>query len=604
MKRKIYFSNFLLLFGLLFLAHSAIGQTTLNGNITDETGTALIGANVIVKGTSTGTVTDIDGNFTFTTTESFPIILEISYTGYSTQEVNVTSAGSAINIQLVEGILTEEVVVSASRRREKVQEAPASVSVIGAKQLESSAQSTDVVRNLINVPGVQIQQQSAARINIEMRGGSSLFSTGVFPIMDYRSLIGPGIGTFQSDASGLSTVDLARIEVVRGAGSALYGPGVASGVVHFVTKNPIDFPGTTIELMGGELNTVGVTARHAGRSASRKFGYKINAQYKRGNEFGLDLVEDAAQIAKLQDTIWQPAITGGIVDAKKPGEILLNNKDLDPDGDGNPLKDNWWNMAVNATLEFRPADDLSVFVSGGINQSSAVFYNNQGEGLFQAHEFWSQARVQKGGLFAQVFYVDNDGGTKDRPTFLYQTGLRTPIARKQIEGQVQYNFDIPSFLNANFTVGADYRQAINDTENLVYGRNEDDDDYKIYGAYIQGKFALADKLDLVLAGRYDQFNFLKEGAFSPRAAIVYKINSKHTLRASYNNASIPPSALQVNIDFPVAAPVPGVFDVWLYGQKTAQTWTDPVIDITVPGVPDLPTATPGLPLAIPYALVA
>ena len=62
--------------------------------------------------------------------------------------------------------------------------------------------------------------------------------------MDYRSLVGPGIGTFQSDQSGISRIDLERIEVVRGPGSALYGPGVTSGVIHFITKNPIDHPGT------------------------------------------------------------------------------------------------------------------------------------------------------------------------------------------------------------------------------------------------------------------------------------------------------------------------------------------------------------------------
>ena len=116
-------------------------------------------------------------------------------------------------------------------------------------------------------------------------------------------------------------------------------------------------------------------------------------------------------------------------------------------------------------------------------------------------------------------------------------------------------------------------------------------------------FKVFDKLDLVLAGRYDQFNFLDEGAFSPRAALVYKPHPKHTFRVSYNNASIPPSALEVNIDFPVNIPVPGLFDIWLVGQKEGHTFNNPTIDVTAPGIPDLPWGTPGLPLAVAYGAV-
>ena len=196
--------------------------------------------------------------------------------------------------------------------------------------------------------------------------------------------------------------------------------------------------------------------------------------------------------------------------------------------DGNMMQDFFQLLNVNTTLEFRPQDDMTVNVSGGLNTINSVFYNSQGEGLNQTVEYWAQARMQKGGLFAQLFYVDNNGGTDDRPTFLYQTGNTTSIGRKQLEGQVQYGFDVESFLNSSFVVGADYRSAISSTGNLVYGRNEDDDDYNLIGAYVQGKFKLGEQFDLVLAGRYDQFLFLDDGAFAPRAALVWKAAPQHT----------------------------------------------------------------------------
>ncbi|MGB0840094.1 MAG: TonB-dependent receptor domain-containing protein [Chitinophagales bacterium] len=595
----------LLLATVLFLCSAFLlqAQNTVSGIVKDESsGEKLIGVNVVIGGSTEGTITDVDGAFSINSKQAFPWTLVISYVGYNEQRLQVEGSNTNLEIALESGLmLSDEVVVSASRRREKIQEAPASISVLSAKKLEVSGQAVDPMRNLINTPGVQLQQQSAGRINIEMRGTASLFNTAVFPIMDYRSLSSPGVGTFNSN--GINNIDLARIEVVRGAGSALYGPGVSSGVIHFITKNPIDYPGTTIELLGGTMSTGGVSVRHAGRNAKKTFGYKINAAIKRGDEFTLDLIEDAAQIARQQTSVSNPVVSNGVVDVTQPGEILLTQDDLDPDGDGNMMQNFWDSKSINATLEFRPQDDLSVFLSGGYNLNSSVFYNSQGEGLSQSGITWGQARMQKGGLFAQVFMVHDDGGPKNRPTFLYQTGLRTSISRVQREGQVQYNFDAPKVLNANFTVGVDFRNASSDSENLVYGRNEDDDDYTIFGGYAQGKFELGEKLDLVLAGRYDQFNFIDEGAFSPRAALVYKPNPLHTFRATYNNASIPATALNVNIDFPVSSPVPGLFDIWLTGQKEAHTYNNPVIDITAPGVPDLPWGTPGLPLAIPYALV-
>ncbi len=599
MKRNFNQFQLLLIMGFMLVSSAVISQTTIRGNVTDDAGEPLIGANVLVKGsTSDGDITDFEGNYSITTNQALPFTLVFSYTGFTAQEIEVTS-DAPVNVTLVEGILSDEVVVSASRRAEKVQDAPASISVLSARKLESTANSTDATRNLINVTGVQIQQQSANRINISMRGSAGLFGTGVFPIMDYRSLIGPGIGTFQSDQAGISNIDLQRIEVVRGPGSALYGPGVTQGVVHFITKNPIDFPGTTVEVMAGELNTYGIGARHATK-VSDKFGFKINAQYREGNEFTLDPNDpsDSTQISLFKTSIVNPALTSeGYVDINGIPTEILNIDDLDPDGDGNPMADDWYNMAINATLEFRPQDNLSITTSGGFTKASTVFYNEQGEGLAQASEYWGQARMQYGGLFAQFFAVSNDGGSDDEPTFLYQTGNNTSIARTQLEGQLQYNWDM-DFLKSNWTAGFDYRFAGQDTKNLVYGRNEDDDDYSVAGAYLQGKMALHDKVDLVVAGRVDKFNFIDDAAFAPRLALVYKAAPAHTFRGSFNRTNSTVSNLQLNIDFPLNSAA------WLYGNKEEQTFDKNLPIGWLFGGGAIPEGLNQLPLGVAYGAVA
>ena len=213
--------------------------------------------------------------------------------------------------------------------------------------------------------------------------------------------------------------------------------------------------------------------------------------------------------------------------------------------------------------------------------------------------------MQKGGFFAQAFVLHNGGELNDQPTFLYQTGLSTAVDRTQVEGQLQYNFEAPDFLKSEFTVGADYRLSVNDTRNFVYGRNEDDDNFGILGAYLQGKFAFSPKLDLVLAGRVDGFDFIDETAFSPRAVFVFKPSSTHTVRFGYNRAVSSPSQLQINIDFPVATLVPGAFDIWLAGNVTGHEFpSNPeiVFNGLLP-LPSLPVGTPGMPNAYTYASV-
>lgn len=602
MIKKTIFFAFVLLTGFTMLA-----QTTITGVVKDaQTGETLLGANVKVSGKAVGTTTDFDGKFSLKVADAPPFTIEISMLGFKAASVEITKNNQEVMVSLEEDATSlEEIVFSASRRKQKVQEAPASVSIITSKDILNSAAAVDPIMNLANIVGVQMQQQSANSVNIEMRAGSGVFGTSTFPILDYRYLVTPSAGLFQSFQTGMSNIDIERVEVVRGAASALYGPGVTSGVVHFMSKSPIDHPGTTVEMLGGTLSTTGMTVRHAFKNDNDKFGFKVNVRYMKGNDFELDPVADADFIASQSTTISQPAIVNGRVDPTQPGETLLTLTDLDDNGDGNPLATEYKNYSANVHLEFRPTDETTAFLSAGFANGGGLFFNSQGAGYTQGNDYWVQGRVQSGGLFAQLYYNYNDGGSAENPTFLYASGLRQVAERNSLEAQLQYNFDVPNFLNTNFTIGSDYRNSKSMTQNTLYGINEDRDDYIITGVYLQGTSKISDKLDLTYAGRYDKFNFIDEGAFAPRVAIVYKANENHTFRASFNKANTGPSALQQNIDFPVAVLAPGIADVWLSGQYAPQVFPDnPTIDLSVPGLPDLPYGATSFPLAYAYGAVA
>lgn len=587
-------SIILLICNVVFLTNIAISQQLLNGYVTADD-QALIGANVTIQGTNVGTVTDVNGYFSFETDQAYPVTLDVSYIGYDNASIIIEN-GQAVNMTLGEsGIVFDELIISASRRAEKLQEAPAAVSVLSASEVSQSGGSLTPVRALINTPGVELQQQTGQRINIALRGSSGIFSTGVFPMLDYRSLISPGIEYFDSQNSPLNNIDIERVEVVLGPGSALYGPDVTTGVVHFISKDPFRHPGTTTELIYGERSTFKAALRHAGHNEKATFGYKINARYGSGEDFVLDPSNPVGQsvLSTFQNDVRRGVVVDGFVDPQQEGELLLSP--------GQVQEPEWSAAAINSQLHFRPAEQTEIVAAGGWNMGNAIFYNDLGEGYTSSNEYYGQLRFTHKGLFAQTYYIKNDGGSDENPVYLNRTGLITPLERTHFEAQIQYNFEIPSLLNSEWSTGFDYRNAGANTENHVYGRNEDNDDYRIAGAYAQAKLKPHSKFDIFLAGRYDTYNFTDETTFSPRAAMVYKPSNFHTFRLSYNKAANPIPASDIYFDLPVQTTP--VFNVWNLGGIETQTFgDDPIINWLVPGVPNTPSSL-GFPLAAAYQFV-
>jgi outer membrane receptor for ferrienterochelin and colicins len=603
---KNILNKYYLAFMAVILFGSVYSQTQISGSVGDsETMSGIPGVNVVIDGTNIGTVTDFDGNFSLNTSQDLPLTIVISYVGYSAERVEVTSANQDISVMLSAGQNLEEVVISASRRAQKVTDAPASVSVISSRQIENSPQVAEPTRVLVSVPGVQIQQQTANSLNLEMRAGSGTFGTSTYVMRDNRGLITPAAGTFFSFQQGLSNLDLASVEVVRGAAGVLYGPGVTSGVVHFRSKSPIDYTGTSASLWAGELNTVGSEFRIARANDDKTFGWKINARVNSGDDFVYDDESElAANGIPMNSIIRQPVITNKYVDPvlSQNGTVLYDFTG------GNAIIDNYSNVAFDTNLEWRPSDDTNYQVSAGMSNGSGLFFQDLGIGYADGNTYWGQVQATMGNWYAQAFIDHNDGGGDDNPTFLYGSGFRQVAKRTTIEAQIQYNFDMPWFFDSEWTVGYDYRDTDSDSEYTLWGRNEDTDDYITNGLYGQGTLNLSEKVDLVVAGRYDQASFISAGEFAPRAALVYKPSETTTWRLSYNKALSGPSALQMYIDFPVAIQAPGTLDSWLSGQSTPQRFADPssqVIDLA--GVPvDLPVSAAGggYPLAIPYGAVA
>ena len=132
------------LLAVFCMSAMALAQKTVSGHVSDKgDGSALVGANVVVKGTTTGTATDVDGNFKFQAPASARTLV-ISYTGYASQEVEIPASGTVNVILATDGNILDAVVVSVGSRstQRTVTDAAIPIDIIGASDLRSTGQMT------------------------------------------------------------------------------------------------------------------------------------------------------------------------------------------------------------------------------------------------------------------------------------------------------------------------------------------------------------------------------------------------------------------------------------------------------------------------------
>lgn len=241
---------FLLAFMLFACVAFTHAQRTVTGVVSDASGESLIGANVISKGSTLGTVTDIDGSFSLEVPDGANILV-ISYTGYQTQEVDITGL-STVNITLAEGRVLDEVVVTALGIEKESKTLGYGVDELDSEELVKS-RSTNIVNALQGkVTGVNIGNTDGnlgGSSKIIIRGATSLSGNndplwvvdGV-PINNDQFVSNgtriSGNRDFGNGASVINPDDVESMSVLKGAAAtALYGSRAAAGAIIVTTKS-------------------------------------------------------------------------------------------------------------------------------------------------------------------------------------------------------------------------------------------------------------------------------------------------------------------------------------------------------------------------------
>ncbi|MFQ5602121.1 MAG: TonB-dependent receptor domain-containing protein [bacterium] len=515
----------IIIISLLFLAGdfpvSVYAQTaTIKGMVQDsKTGTTLPGANIVISSSEikTGTASGSSGEFVISNLPPATYTVTISYIGYKKHRISDLILGDGdtktLEIKLVStGIQVNPVTVSASRRKEKMLDAPASISVVESSAIESRMALT-ATEHLKALPSVDIITAGLNQSRVVIRGFNDLFSGSLLSMVDNRITRIPAVRLNAFQLIPTSNLDVERIEVVSGPASALYGPNSANGVMHVLTKSPFDSKGTAVSVGGGERNVLIGTIRHAG-VLNNKIGYKFSVQYYKGDDF--ESIDQAEQNAR------QDALDAGA----DPDTLRIGARIFDIES-----------TAFDGRVDFRLTPELSFIVNGGFSRGDNIEITNQGAAQALNASFkYIQGRLLYKNLFAQVFL--NKINTGD--TYFLRTGQTVINNSSLFVAQAQHNFSIGD--TQHFTYGLDLLLTRPDTQGTINGRNEDHDNVDEIGAYLQSETNLSSKFKFIVAARIDDHSRLDGLNFSPRTALVFKPNQAGNLRVTFNKAFSTPTS--------------------------------------------------------------
>jgi iron complex outermembrane receptor protein len=349
----------LLLLGTLF-SISSIAQTTVTGTVSDKNNSPISGANIVEDGTSNGSLTDFDGNYTLTVQDNATLV--ISLLGYETKSVKVNGQ-TTLNITLAEGLSLDEVVVVGSRTAPRSQTDTAlPVDVLTSEDIQNTGQVTfdkalqykipsfNTVQTPVNdatslLDPYEIRNMGPSRTLILINGKRKNLSALLY------TQTSPGRGETGADISAIPTDAIKRVEILRDGASAQYGSDAIAGVMNIILKDDVNKGSATLRTgitSEGDGEMVGISVNNGSEIGDDK-GFvnytidlsKVNLANRPGTvnaageaaDFGADLADveeflsrnpDANNINGSPETASSKFLINGGLDLSDDTELYFN----------------------------------------------------------------------------------------------------------------------------------------------------------------------------------------------------------------------------------------------------------------------------------------
>jgi len=517
------------------------------GTVTDSSRAVLAGTQVSVIGTRRNAVTDESGRYDIGGIAPGTYDLRVQRIGQRAQTVNgvviSANAETQVNVTLAAVPLSlGGVIVSASRRAEKITDAPATVTRIDEAAIQNTV-GNSFAPALKAVKGLDFIQVGVTSVAVNARGFNSAFNNRMLMMEDNRIAVLPENGLPVGAFTTTPKVDLAGIEVLVGPGSALYGPDASNGVITLQTKDPREYPGTTLEAAGGSRSFADVQGRHAGVFGNR-WGYKITGEFQTAQDFE-------------NQNIYAPIVANGPV-----------SPELNADWKTDVIR------GSGAIVYYMPS--LGRFeVNAGASKSNGIGQTSVGRNQLVDWQYRRvQAKFTHPNWFAQAYTTQSLSGDTYQLNGYSQNRLRFPTisddsvkhlsdfpaAGRLSAAEVQNSFAVSALNGLRLTWGGQFRhdRVSSKRQWLVDRKTGEDVETNQKGAYAQLDAPLTSWLRAVVSGRLDKHDYF-DSQFSPKAGILVSPALDQTIRATFNRAFKSPTILQYGFFFPDFAPLVGVF---------------------------------------------
>jgi outer membrane receptor for ferrienterochelin and colicins len=515
-------------------------------------------ATISVKGTTMGTVADGTGHYKLAHLPVGKNIIVAQLMGYKTQEKEVLmEQGKAINLffELEEDVLNlEQVVVTGTRTEHFIKDVPVRTEVITAKAIENK-NAVNIYQALEGVPGVRVESQCqyCSFSMVRMQGLGAEHTQILINGQPIYSGLASVYGLQQ-----ISTIDIDKIEVVKGAGSALYGSGAVAGAINIVTKEPGYQPMTSVDLQLGSHKTNKFDVNSSMRNEKGNIGLNVFAQhYTEGaiDQTGPGLAQEEV---KNKDGITDRVLTN-LVNAgfglyidnafMNNDKLTLRGKSVFEKREGGTMTDDYYRNPLTDGTENITTDRYEA----SLNYQKKIMKNS--EINFSLAYVYHDRNATSDAYLGDYMATHNDSIPdlrNMRPYLANENSLTSTLSFNSKVGRHSFIAGVQVFLNKLEESGM---YVVVDESSPFLGesyRSVADKSAQEFGLFVQDEWAVNEKLVVVPGIRFDQHtsgekytadkqvfaisNFPKtnfsESTVNPRIALKYKLSRVITLRAN------------------------------------------------------------------------
>ena len=526
-------------FCIFFLAGSVLAQSTgrIAGRVTREDGSGLSGVIVSVSEISQATVTDANGNYSFNNVPAgrYTVVFTAGDQADTLTDVTVAGGATARTDKQVDWQLTlaESITVySASRRTERIVEAPAAITIVTEEELEAEAATGQLPKVLESAPGVDFTQSGLYDFNFNTRGFNSSLNRRILTLIDGRDPSVPFLGAQEWAALSFPIDEMASVELVRGPGAALYGANAFNGVLNMVTKQPRYSLGGKAQLSGGDLATGRLDIRQAGPIAGEWF-YRVVGGYQTSDDFALP--RNAGVEYGTNPAGCGPGVAGCLPAEGVP--LVLTEDEI---------------LFAGLRLDRYFGDTAALTFEGGYATLEGPIFQT-GIGRVQVTDVqrpWVRANYNRPHWNVLTYW---DSRNADAQKSL-GAGLDLYEDSSNVHGEIQTNWDFLGGRSRVVAGGAYHEQEVDTSDpqgnHTLMLEAKSENQSAVFG---QLDFDITSNFKAVIAARWDD-STLHEPQFSPKASLVYSINPNNSIRLNYNEAFQVPNYSEFFLFVPAGPP--------------------------------------------------